>query len=200
MEKLYTMRVAGKVLGVCLKTLQRCDNTGKVRMLRTPTHRRRIPELEVIRLLGEKDGPSQTSGRRVLAVYGRVSSHEQKTKGDLDRQVEHVRKQFDRRVFEYIIVITDVAFGLNDRRAGLVTLMKLAREGKVSDVAVSFKGRLTRFGFNYLQTYFQSHGVKIHVVSDNVESVYEELMDHLFSIVTSFYGRLYGNRSKKMMR
>jgi len=199
MEKLYTMREASKVLGVCLKTLQRWDNTGKVRMVRTPTDRRRIPESEVPRILGEEESAAPPSQKRVLVVYGRVSSHEQKAKGDLDRQVEHIRKQFDHRLFDDVVVITDVSSGLNDRRAGLMRLMKLAREGGISDLAVSFKDRLTRFGFNYLETYFESYGVRIHVVSDKVEknTVYEELVEDLLSIVTSFSGKLYGIRSKK---
>ncbi len=52
---------------------------------------------------------------------------------------------------------------------------------------------------NYLKTYFESYGVKIQVVNDegNKKSVYEELVEDLLSIVTSFSGKLYGIRSKK---
>lgn len=55
----------------------------------------------------------------MLAVYTRVSSYEQKAKGDLDRQVEQVRKHFDHRLFDDIFVVTDVSSGLNDWRKGL---------------------------------------------------------------------------------
>ncbi|MDA8334127.1 MAG: IS607 family transposase [Peptococcaceae bacterium] len=193
------MQNACQVLGVCRKTLQRWDNTGKVRMVRTPGGRRRVPESELIRLSGEKNGDSVAPRGHVLVVYGRVSSHEQKAKGDLDRQVEDIRKQFDHRLFDNVLVITDVSSGLNDCRAGLMELMKIAREGKVSDVAVTRKDRLTRFGFNYLLTYFASYNVKVHVVNDEVEknSAYEELVEDLSSIVTSFSEKLYGIRRKK---
>jgi predicted site-specific integrase-resolvase len=135
----------------------------------------------------------------VLAIYARVSSHEQKAKGDLDRQVESVRKKFDHRLFDDILVVTDVSSGLNDRRKGLLRLMQMARESKITDLAVSYKDRLTRFGFNYLKTYFESYGVKIHVVNgeEDKKTVYEELVEDLLSIVTSFSGKLYGIRSRK---
>jgi excisionase family DNA binding protein len=153
MEKLYPMHEAIKILGVSLRTLQRWDNAGKIRIVRTPGGRRRVPESEMKRLLGEKEPELQS---RVLAVYARVSSHEQKAKGDLDRQVEQVRKRFDHRLFDDVLVVTDVSSGLNDQRKGLLRLMQMARERKITDLAISCKDRLTRFGFNYLNTYFES--------------------------------------------
>ncbi|MCS5696646.1 IS607 family transposase [Desulfofundulus thermocisternus] len=196
MEKLYPMHEAIKILGVSLKTLQRWDKAGKIKIVRTPGGRRRVPESEIKRLLGEKE---PLSAGRVLAIYARVSSHEQKAKGDLDRQVESVRKKFDHRLFDEILVIADVSSGLNDRRKGLLKLMQMAREGKITDLAVSYKDRLTRFGFNYLKTYFESYGVKIHVVNgeEDKKTVYEELVEDLLSIVTSFSGKLYGISSRK---
>lgn len=77
--------------------------------------------------------------------------------------------------------------------------MQMAREGKITDLAISYKDRLTRFGFNYLKTYFESYGVKIHIVNgeEDKKTVYEELVEDLLSIVTSFSGKLYGIRSRK---
>ncbi|MDA8333882.1 MAG: helix-turn-helix domain-containing protein [Peptococcaceae bacterium] len=57
------MQNACQVLEVCRKTLQWWDNTGKVRMVRTPGGRRRVPESELIRLLGEKNGDRAPWGR-----------------------------------------------------------------------------------------------------------------------------------------
>lgn len=71
-------------------------------------------------------------------------------------------------------------------------LMALAREGKITDVAVSYRDRLTRFSFNYLKTYFESHGVKVHVVNgeEDRKTAPQELVEDLLSIVTSFAGGL----------
>lgn len=47
-------------------------------------------------------------------------------------------------------------------------LFKLAEEKKIDVVVVSYKDRLTRFGFKYLESYFKSHGVEIEVVNGDV--------------------------------
>lgn len=50
-----------------------------------------------------------------------------------------------------------------------------------------------------LQTYFESHYVKLHILDDqtNEKSVQEELVDDLIAIIASFSGKLYGIRSHK---
>lgn len=101
-----------------------------------------------------------------------------------------------------MVEITDVASGLSDKRVGLLRLMEMARQGKVTDIAVTHKDRLTRFGFGYLESFFSGYGVAIHVVDgeDDKKSLQEELVDDLISIVTSFSGRLYGLRSHSKAR
>ena len=51
-EWLYTLKRASGILGVHPKTLQRWDREGKIRTIKTPGGRRRIPESEIRRLLG----------------------------------------------------------------------------------------------------------------------------------------------------
>ncbi len=195
-KELYSPKEAAQILGVSVLTLQRWDNTGKVNAVRTPNGRRRFSKSEIDRLLGDNiPEPSE----RNLVIYCRVSSGEQKKKGDLDRQVEYVKSRLDPRVYNNISIITDVGSGLNDKRKGLIRLMKLAQKGEITDVAIRYKDRLTRFGFNYLGMYFESYNVKIHVLDEGLKdrTVYEELTDDLLSIITSFSGRLYGTRSGK---
>lgn len=200
-------------LGVSTRTLQRWDADGSLRVVRTPHGKRRIPLAEVERLQGLETGNSPHHPR-VVCIYARVSSHDQKVKGDLDRQVAHLRQHLPGGEVAYpgdsgasespggsgssqVLVITDVASGLSDKRKGLSRLMDLAARREVTDVVITYKDRLTRFGFGYLERYFSSHGVKIHLV-DSIEdrkSLQEELVEDLLSIVTSFSGKLYGLRS-----
>jgi putative resolvase len=193
-EKLYNPKEATKILGVTVKTLQRWDKLGKIKVLRTPTNQRMIPESEIKRILSNFTGEMKT-----IAIYARVSSNEQKTKGDLQRQVDYIKTQLDKNIYSDIIEITDVGSGLNDKRKGLLKLMKMAQDGEITDVAIRYKDRLTRFGFNYLEMYFNSHSVNIHILNedDKQKTIHEELVEDLLSIVTSFSGRLYGIRSNK---
>lgn len=53
MGKLLTIKEAKELLGVCTKTIQRWDREDKIQCVRTPGNRRRVPESEVLRILGE---------------------------------------------------------------------------------------------------------------------------------------------------
>jgi predicted site-specific integrase-resolvase len=158
-----------------------------------------VPESEVMRLRGEVLAPAH----RVVALYARVSSHGQKAKGDLDRQALRLREGARALGLpEPEHVITDVASGLSDKRRGLRRLLELAREGGITDVVVTYRDRLTRFGFGYLAQYFDAFRVRIHVVDgeEDRKSLHEELVDDLLAIVTSFSGKLYGLRGHKKAR
>ncbi len=138
------------------------------------------------RLLGK---PADAVSRpQALVAYGRVSSHEQKARGDLGRQVAHIRENLQAQDVSHVVEITDVASGLSERRPGLLRLMEMARRGEVTDIAVTYKDRLTRFGYGYLEEFFSGYGVRIHVVDgqEDRKSVQEELVDDLIAIVTSF--------------
>lgn len=199
MDQLYGIGRAAALLGVHPDTIRRWEGQGRIRILRTPGGKRRIPESEIRRLRG---GEALPLSQRVLAIYGRVSSHEQKARGDLDRQVAYIRAAMAGQGFDRIIEVTDVASGLSDRRRGLLRLMEMARQGEITDVAVTYKDRLTRFGFGYLAQYFASHGVRLHGVDgqEDRKSLQAELVDDLLAIVTSFAGKLYGLRSHRKAR
>ena len=189
-----TMKEAKELLGVSTKTIQNWDKAGIISVVRTPGGRRRIPLSEIERIRGE----SPLSQKKKLAIYARVSSNEQKQKGDLERQINFVQENLDEE-FLLVDTLSDVGSGLNDKRKGLHKLMKLAKEKEITDVAIRYKDRLTRFGYGYLEEYFNSHGVTIHVLDqeEEIKTAQEELADDLISIITSFSGKLYGLRSKK---
>lgn len=56
--KLLTLKEVKELLGVCTKTIQRWDKEGKIKCVRTPGGRRRVPESEILRILGETRLPS----------------------------------------------------------------------------------------------------------------------------------------------
>ena len=88
---------------------------------------------------------------------------------------------------------------MNDNRKQLQKLLGMVCRGEVRNVYVTYKDRLTRFGFRYLETVFSAHGTAIIVVRDEKEekSVQEELVEDMMSLIASFSGKLYGMRSKK---
>lgn len=191
---------AARFLGVCTKTIRRWDRAGKIQCTRTIGGHRRITLIEIERIKGQikpVKGLSRTS-----AIYSRVSSHEQKQKGDLHRQLQvalnHCHEQKEKK---QPLIFTDVASGLNTKRRGLKKLCQAIEEGTIDRVIVTYPDRLTRFGFKYLEQYFQSHGTEITVINDTrAQSMEEELVKDLIAIITSFSGRIHGLRSHRNKR
>ena len=187
--------IAASILGVCTRTIRRWDAAGKIPCTRTIGGHRRL-SLAIIEShsprVTDNDDSAVPAG---VAVYCRVSSHEQKAKGDLDRQVATATRHCAKAGLGTPVVFTDVGSGLNATRPGLARLCKQVESGRVRTVVVSFKDRLTRFGFEYLRRYFASHGASIVVARQPaMRSMQDELVEDLIAIVTSFSGRVHGMR------
>ena len=72
------------------------------------------------------------------------------------------------------------------------------QDAEYGRVLVTYEDRLTRFGFSYLERYFDYYGVTITVIEDETDkSAQKELVDDFIKLVASFSGELYGMRSSK---
>jgi putative resolvase len=99
-----------------------------------------------------------------------------------------------------IETIREIGSGLNDRRPKLLRILRMVAEREV-DVVVEYKDRLTRFGFNCLAEFAQSHGARVETVFDDVKKdATQELVEDMISVVQSFSARLYGRRSHKYQK
>jgi putative resolvase len=183
-ERLYTLKEACLLLGLHPRTIQKWDKQGKIRVVRTPGGRRRIPESELRRLQGEK-------GIRSIIGYARVSSNTQKD--DLERQVEYLRQSGVQEV------ITDIGSGLNEKRKGFLKLLDRVLHNEVDKVVVLYEDRLTRFGFDTLRRVFEAHGTTIEVLNQTADAKppQQELVKDLITIISHFSGKQYGMRSHK---
>lgn len=187
-EKLYTVKQASEILGVHPKTIQKWDREGKIRVVRTPGGRRRIPESEIKRLLGE------TTENGLIIGYARVSNHAQKDY--LARQIEAI-KQYAKEKGWQIQILKDIGSGLNENRKNYRKLLELIAKGEVSKVVITSPDRLTCFGFKTLEFFFQQHGVEIIILNEKDKTPREELIEDLITIISHFAGKLYGMRSHK---
>jgi predicted site-specific integrase-resolvase len=150
----------------------------------------RVPVSEIDRLLGVQTDV-------LVVLYARVSGHGQRA--DLERQIE-VLERWARaeRPKATTRVISEVGSGLNANRRGLARVLRMVGERQVGEVVVTYRDRLTRFGQTYLETYFSAFGVRLTVLETAEDAGPErELAEDLISIVASFSGRLYGERSRK---
>ena len=154
-----------------------------------------MPYSEVERILGRKPETKETRA----VIYARVSSPDQKR--DLERQIEHLTQYCSAKGYRVVDVLSDVASGLKTSRRGLMKLLDYVVNKQVDAVIITYKDRLTRFGVEYLEYFFSQHGVRIEAVfGEEPKDAYQELIEDLVAIVTSFAGKLYGMRSHKKRR
>lgn len=198
-KDIYKPKDISQFLGVTTRTLQNWEYQGKILFKRNPiSDRRYMDRDDVIELLQERNLLiDDLNDCKKDVIYARVSSHHQKTHDDLDRQVQFLIE--NNSDLKNLVVLAEVGSGLNDHRKKLQQLLKMVMDDEVNRVFVTYRDRLTRFGFNYLKTMFNAKGVQIVVVKQQAEkmSVEAELMNDMMSLIASFSGKLYGMRSRK---
>ena len=171
-ERLLPPREACRRLGIHFVTLKRWIYSGKIRAVRTPTGRWMIPESEVERIIG---GKAEVKEVRAV-IYARVSSSNQKN--DLERQIQYLMQYCSAKGYRVVDVLNDVASGLKTNRRGLMKLFNYVINKQVDVVAITYKDRLTRFGFEYLEYFFRQYGVRVEVVyGEEPKDVYRELVE-----------------------
>jgi len=191
----YRTGEVAKMLKVKPITVARHEEKGLITFERTETGRRVITKENLINYFRSRSLLVEDSTRKDI-VYARVSTHKQSQRGDLDRQVEKVLAFMATKNPSNVEVIKEVGSGLNDNRKNFNKLLTAILRGEVQRVFVSYKDRLTRFGFKYIETVCKHAGTEIVVVSseDKEKSMQEELAADLCAIIHSFSGKLYGLR------
>ncbi len=193
MEEYLSIGKAAKILGVTPKTLRRWELAKTIQSERTPTGYRRYRSDEILRLLTKRH---VGCGRRCV-IYARVSLAKQSHDGNLDRQRDRLLDEAHKRGYDPVLVVTEQASGINDKRRGLWRVLRLAEKRGFDVLLIEFPDRLARFGFRYLTEYLRAFDVRVETVRDRPPvSFEEEVTRDLITILTVFSARLYGRRSK----
>ena len=125
-------------------------------------------------------------------LYARVSSNE--NRANLETQMERLKNYANAKGYKITNEVKEVGSGLNDKRKKLISILE--NRENYDFIIVEHKGRLTRFGFNYLETFMKSHKKEIEVMND-VSNNKEDLIQDFISIITSFCTRIYGQRRSR---
>jgi len=199
LPKFVSGKEASKILGVHERTLYLWDKANKIETIRTPGNKRlyninkyindHIPiknnniNIEEIENLNEK----------IKIIYIRVSSLSQKD--DLLRQKEYMINKYPNHT-----LIEDIGSGLNFNRKGLRKIIKLAISGKIEEVVVAYKDRLTRFGFELIEDLIKEYSNgRILVLNQNKKiEPEEELIKDMLQIMNIFVAKMNGLRKYKI--
>ncbi len=196
----YKPKDVADYLNVSVRTIQNYGDAGNLKVERNTKNRRYIKRDSLVEFLDSLhmiyDDTETISKDKKNIVYARVSSHEQKTKGDLDRQALYIIENIKDK--ENLVIFKEVGSGLNDKRTKLLKIISLVLNDEVASINVTYKDRLTRFGFNYLQAVCDEKGVVINILKSKKDKEIEaELVEDMMSLIASFSGKLYGLRSRK---
>jgi len=197
MSKLITIREASEMLSVSTKTLRRWDDTGVLLAIKTNGGHRRYLQDDIDKFMKTYVPKKENENKDVVATYSRVNSHEQKQKGDLDRQSARLSEYCAKKKLFVEHIIKDVGSGLSDTRVGLTKLINLVIDKRINKVIIEHKDRLTRFQYNLIEKFFNSYGTEIIHIEKNDVSEEEDLVTDMVSLMASFSGKMYGRRSAK---
>ena len=142
----YRIRDLSRFFGVTDVTLRTWEKEGRIKFLRTEGKSRYLTKDLLIEELDKRglfidDRPMNKKD----VLYARVSSHDQKQKGDLDKQIMFLLTNISD--LQQPVVLSEVGSGLNDKRKEFQTLIKMVMNDEVSRIFVmsliaSFSGKL----------------------------------------------------------
>ena len=189
MEQWLTSKQFREKYGISVATLWRranIANTVKTKVLYGTTY-----------YLDEEASSCKEEEERINVIYCWVSNTKQKQ--DLEKQEQLLREYCVKNGTKPDLVLSDIGSGMKEDRKNFQRLITLVKEGKVDTVYISYKDRLTRFGFDYFDYIFNLFGTKIEVVNlTKEEDFQQELTQDFISIIHHFSTKLYSNRRKQL--
>jgi putative resolvase len=124
-----------------------------------------------------------------------VSSQGQKD--DLERQKEIMIKKYPTYK-----IIEEIGSGLNLNKRGIKKIIHLAIAGKINNLVVAYKDRLTRFGFELIEEIIEkySNGKIIILSETEKKEPEEELVKDMMSIMNVYVAKMNGLRKYKKLK
>ena len=186
MEKYVKRKKVVEVLGLHYQTLYRMEERGEIEVIRSKNGHRLYNLNKYLR------DNNNLKIKRERICYCRVSSKKQKE--DLRRQKRLMEKKYPNHR-----IIEDIGSGLNMERKGLKELIELAIERKVKEVVITYKDRLTRFGYELIEWLIKkySNGI-IKIINKNEEETpEEEITKDIIQIMNVYVAKINGRRKNK---
>jgi predicted site-specific integrase-resolvase len=189
MSKFISISTA-TALRVSTSTLRRWEATGRLTPARTEGGQRRYD----LAALGHGWAHGTEAPRKTRA-YARVSSHDQRT--DLERQKQVLELYCAGQGWTFDIM-ANLGPGVNYHKRGLQRLLDEILAGAVGRLVLTHNDRLLRFGAELVFAICQAKEVEVVIINQGQDTSFEEdLASDVLEIVTVFSARLYGNRSHK---
>lgn len=181
-----------KLLQISRSTLFRWREDGILKATKLPTGHYDWDEECVYALLNE-------NVPRGNYIYTRVSTIKQKP--DLANQVDSLKAFAFKEGLKINGSFQDVASGISfKKRKQFFELLDLVIDGKVENVIITYKDRLSRVGFELFEHLFARYHTNIIVMSEleDEKTDSQEIFEEIISLLHSFSMRMYSGRRRKI--
>lgn len=169
-------------------TLRRLANANKIHVKRTPGGKRLY---NVQTLFTDNEGHYHEQITRHKYVYCRVSSAKQIN--DLHRQEKYMAS-----IYPNHVILSDIGSGINYNNKNFTKLLADTINGKVEELVIAHKDRLSRFNFQLLEKIFKLCNTKLIILDqDEHKSSEQELAEDILSIIHIFSCKEMGKRRYK---
>jgi predicted site-specific integrase-resolvase len=189
---------AAEMLGVHQRTLYLWEEKGLIETIRTPSNQRLYNVKKYLDNLKCENKACENLDEldtkdKINICYVRVSSNGQKD--DLERQKEQMVNKYPNHV-----LIEDIGSGLNLNKRGIKKIIKLAINGKVNELVVAYKDRLTRFGFELIEELITEYSNGKIIILNETEKIEpeEELVKDMMAIMNVYVAKMNGLRKYKL--
>jgi len=192
-KKFVGGKQASEIIGVHQRTLYQWDDKGLIETIRTPGGKRLYNvEKYLEENKDEQIDPIEQIDKikgKLSICYVRVSSQGQKD--DLERQKAMMIENYPTH-----LIIEDIGSGLNLNKRGIKKIIHLAIEGRIKEIVVAYKDRLTRFGYELIEelvTKYSEGEIKVLNEKELIEPE-EELVKDMMSIMNVYVAKMNGLR------
>jgi len=133
--------------------------------------------------------------KRKTVIYARVSTKKQNN--DLENQIDQLKQWCFMNGYTINAIYSDIALGISfEKRKGFFEMLDEIINYKVEKVIITYKDRLSRFGFELFKYLFQRFGTEIVVISEvgNPKLDSEEVFEDITSMLHSYSMKMYSKR------
>ena len=194
-KQLLSTKDIEKLFGVTKHTIMLWRNNGTLPYTKI-NDRKFLYKKEDIEKLLQLEQTLNTKKKNV--IYCRVSS--QKQKDDLLKQKQLLTDYCNINGVIPDMIFSEIASGMNENRSEFNKLIKLVINNEVDKIFITYKDRLTRFGFDYFKNLFENFNTEIIILNNpiNENNLEQELTEDLISIIHHFSMKMYSNRRKQL--
>jgi predicted site-specific integrase-resolvase len=178
-----------KLLGVTRVTLMNYVKSGKIKATKMSNGLYDYNAVSVYEFLGVKNKSN--------VIYARVSTNKQKN--DLSTQINNIQSYCDKNKIKIDKVYSEIESGISLDRSQLQLLLDDIIAGKINNIYISYKDRLSRLSFHLLEQIFKKFGTNVIVISKLIHKHSNknddaELFEDLLSLTHYFSTKLYSSR------